>query len=198
VIEMATTGIEEPGLIHWTRDDYYRLAEAGVFEGRRVELIKGQIYEMSPQKSKHAVAVTLGEKALRIVFESLGSHVRVQLPLELGEDSDPEPDLAAVSGQPRDYVDAHPATAALVVEVADTSLEMDRSRKASLYAGAAIAEYWILNLVDQQLEVHRTPVPDPAQIYGHGYASVTLHDRGAVVSPLAAPGATVAVADMLP
>jgi Uma2 family endonuclease len=198
VIEVAISATQEPRLIHWTRDDYYRLAEAGVFEGRRVELIKGQIYEMSPQKSKHTLGVTRGDRILSAVFEPLGCYVRAQFPLELGADSDPEPDLAVVTGQPEDYADAHPTTAALIVEVADTSLEMDRGRKASLYASAGIAEYWIVNLVGRQLEVYRDPAPDPDQPYGCGYASVTIHTRGEVVSPLAAPGAAVAVADLLP
>lgn len=195
---VAMTGIEKPGLIHWTREDYYRLAEAGVFAERRVELIKGQIFQMSPQKSKHTLGVSRGERALRAVFQPHGSYVRVQFPLELGADSDPEPDLAIVPGEPEDYGDAHPTSAQLIVEVADTSLEMDRGRKASLYAGAGIADYWIVNLVDQQLEVYRDPVPDPEQIYGHGYASVTILARGAVVTPLAASGTSIAVADLLP
>jgi Uma2 family endonuclease len=103
-----------------------------------------------------------------------------------------------VSGDALDYLDAHPTTAALIVEVADTSLALDRGRKASLYASAGITEYWILNLVDRQLEVLRDPGPAPQQIYGHGYAAVTTHSRGDVVSPLALPHGTVAVADLLP
>lgn len=195
---MATAVMEAPRLIQWSRAEYYRLAEDGIFEGRRVELIKGQIYEMSPQKSPHSAVMTRVREVLDTIFKPGGYSLRVQCPLALGADSDPEPDLAVVAGASLDYVKSHPTTAALVVEVADTSLEMDRGRKASLYAGAGIADYWIVNLVDQQLEVYRDPVSDPQQIYDHGYTSVTIHTRGAVVSPLTAPNATIAVADLLP
>jgi Uma2 family endonuclease len=198
VIEVAMTGTEEPRLIRWTREEYYRLADAGLFEGRHVELIKGQIFEVGPPSAREATAVTLGAATLRPIFESSGFSVRVRCPLEPGDESAPEPDMAVVTGEQLDYLEAHPTTAALIVEVADTSLEMDRGRKASLYAGAGIADYWILNLVGRQLEVYRDPAPDPDQTYGYGYVSVTIHTHGDVVSPLAAPAAAVAVADLLP
>lgn len=156
----------------------------------RVELVEGEIVEMSPEKSRHAAAVDLALEALRRAF-SAGVTVRVQHPLALSDESEPEPDLAVVVGTPRDYLGGHPATALLVVEVSDTSLEYDRRRKALVYAGAGIGEYWIVNLVDLRLEVHRQPSLS-------GYREHLVLGRNNTVSPLAAPGALVQVADLLP
>ena len=145
-----------PKAIRWTREEYYRMAEAGLFDGRRVELVRGEVIEMTPQKSRHATGITLAYTALSAAFGG-EYNVRIQLPLILGQDSDPEPDAAIVRGTARDYVDAHPQTATLVVEVADSSLEYDRTTKCALYAESGIPEYWIVNLVDRQLEVYRKP-----------------------------------------
>jgi Uma2 family endonuclease len=175
----------------WARADYERLVAAGILgPGDRVELLEGEIIEMSPEKSRHAAAVDLTLDALR---RRLGdSHsIRVQHPLAVSETSEPEPDLAVVPGSPRDYADRHPSSADLVVEVSDTSLDYDRNRKARVYARAGIVEYWIVNLVDSVLEVHREPTVS-------GYRSVTTVGRGEAVSPLVEPGAIVPVDDLLP
>jgi Uma2 family endonuclease len=124
--------------------------------------------------------------------------VQTQSPIDLGELSDPEPDVAVIAGEVRDYTAAHPTTAALVVEVADTSFTYDRTTKASLYAKAGLAEYWIVNLVERQLEVYRHPVADPAALFGFSYAEVTRLAATALVTPLAAVSTTMAVADLLP
>lgn len=100
------------------------------------------------------------QDALRKAFGE-GTHVRIQLPLALDPSSEPEPDVTVVRGSPRDYRDAHPSAALLVVEVADTTLSHDRDQKGSLYARAGVADYWIVNLVDQVLEVYRDPGPSP-------------------------------------
>jgi Uma2 family endonuclease len=101
-----------------------------------------------------------------------------------------------VVGQRDDYRD-HPTTAVLVVEVSDSTLDYDRGQKASLYARAGIADYWIVNLVDRRLEVRRTPIADTTQALGHGYASVTELVPPATISLLAAPHVSFAVADLL-
>ena len=101
-------------------------------------------------------------------------------------------------GQPRDYLDAHPSRPALIVEVAETSLAIDRLRKGSLYARAEIAEYWVVNLVDEVLEVYREPVRAPSGHDHWKYDSVRLLRRYAVVTPLAAPRARIRVAALLP
>ena len=106
--------------------------------------------------------------------------------------------MAVVRGHPRDYLDAHPATPVLIVEVADTSLAEDRLRKGGLYARAGIADYWIVNLVDNVLEVYRRPERAPSRRFGWKYGSVRLLRRNAVISPLVAPRARIRVAALLP
>jgi Uma2 family endonuclease len=108
--------------------------------------------------------------ALRSAFGA-GWHARLQAPLALDDDSEPEPDVAVVAGEYRDYVSGHPSTAALVVEVADSSLGLDRRLKVGLYARAGLPEYWIVNLVEGVLEVHRGPRSEPETAYGWGYRS---------------------------
>ncbi len=104
-----------------------------------------------------------------------------------------------IPGNFRSYVgQGIPTSALLVVEVSETTLYYDRNQKASLYAASGIADYWIINVVQRQVEVYRDPVPDATQAFGYRYASRTILDPGEVVSPLALPGATVAVADLLP
>ncbi|MDX2029894.1 MAG: Uma2 family endonuclease [Blastocatellia bacterium] len=187
----------EPRPCLWTRKEYYRMGEMGLFQRKRVELIEGEIIEMSPIQSSHATSVTLCDEALREVFHK-GWVVRVQNPLSLGENSDPEPDLAVVAGKTRDFTDAHPDTAALVIEVADSSLAYDRKNKASLYAKAGIADYWIVNLSSRQVEVHRRPVKAPEAPYGYAYAENLIFNAGDAVKPLAKPKSIIAVADLLP
>ena len=175
----------------WARADFERLVSAGVFgPSDRVELLEGEIIEMTPEKSRHATAVDLSLEALRRAFSGAYS-IRVQHPLAVSETSEPEPDLAVVRGSIRDYVDQHPTSAVLVVEVSDTSLDYDRTRKARVYAQAGIAEYWIVNIVAGVLEVHRDPGDS-------GYRSVSTLQAGETASPVAGDGMPVRVADLLP
>jgi Uma2 family endonuclease len=189
--------LTEPRVHQWTRSEYYTMAAAGLFDGKHVELIEGQVIEMSPMGSPHRTAVILAGDALRQAFGA-GYFVQAQVPLALGELSDPEPDLAVIAGAVRDYTEAHPTTAVLIVEVADTSLTYDRTTKASLYAKAGLADYWIVNLVDRQLEVHRHPMANPASPFGFGYAEVTILTAADLVTPVAATPAVIPVADLLP
>jgi Uma2 family endonuclease len=141
----------------FSRVQYERMTEAGVFGPEdRLELLDGEIIDMPPQKSRHATAVTLVAEALRTIFGP-GATVRVQLPFCLDDRSEPEPDVAVVPGNPRDYRDAHPSRALLVCEVSDTTLAYDRGRKLAAYARAGIPEYWILDLTAETLEVCRKP-----------------------------------------
>jgi Uma2 family endonuclease len=182
----------------WTRQEYDRMVGAGVFPpGERVELIDGEVLQMTPQGSVHATALLLAEEALRAAFHS-GTHVRIQLPLALDPSSEPEPDVTVVLGSPRDYRDAHPTSALLVVEIADTTLPYDREQKGSVYARAGITEYWIVNLLNQRVEVYRDPTSAPQARYGWAYRSVLQFVQGDHISPLAAPQARVAIADLLP
>jgi Uma2 family endonuclease len=178
-------------LRHWTREEYERLVEEGFFHPEeRIELVEGAIYEMTPQSSYHATGVRAIDMALRSVFPQ-GHDIRCQLPLALGTDSEPEPDIAVVTGSWKDYSRSHPASAVLIVEVADSSLLHDRKRKTRLYAREGIAEYWILNLVEGCLEVYRIP-QDGA------YTSRAILRAGESVSPLARPDASIPVSDLLP
>ena len=135
----------------WSRSEYERMAEAGIFEpGVRMELIDGEILDMAPQGTRHFTAIRLIEDALRAIFGD-GWDIRTQGPLAIDDRSEPEPDVALVRGAPRDFRDAHPDSASLVVEVADTSLGFDRLRKKRLYARTGIQEYWIVDLGAGQL-----------------------------------------------
>jgi Uma2 family endonuclease len=187
----------EPKPHLWTREEYYKMGEMGLFNGHRVELIEGEVIEMSPIYSPHATAVTLIDEVIRELFGK-GWVVRVQNPLSLGINSDPEPDVAIVAGKARDFKDAHPATAALVIEVADSSLNYDRKHKGSLYAKAGLADYWIVNLVNKQVEVYRRPIPDAEAEFGFSYADKFIFKPGDKVKPLAKPKAVIAINDLMP
>jgi Uma2 family endonuclease len=182
----------------WTRDQYHHLADAGILgPEERVQLIEGEIVVMAAQKSPHFTAICAGEEALRAAFGP-GYHVRVQGPLALGDYGEPEPDLAVVPGSFRDYEAAHPTSAVLVLEVSDTTLGLDRRRKGSLYARAGLPEYWLVNLPARRVEVYRDPAPDPAAPYGARYQTRQVFGEHETVSPLSAPQARIAVADLLP
>ena len=119
----------------------------------------------------HSTAIDLVADVLRRSFGPDG-FVRVQVPLDLGAHSRPKPDVSVVRGVPRDYSHRHPTTALLVVEVSDTTLAYDRRDKASLYARAAVPEYWVLNLIDGLLEIRREPRRDTTAPFGHAYGRV--------------------------
>jgi len=111
--------------------------------------------------------------------------------------SESQPDVLVVAGTRREYSD-HPTTAALVVEVADSSLAFDIGEKASLYAAAGIADYWVLDLSHNRSYVFRDPRPEADQRFGHGYFRMSLNGPADSVSPLAAPTASILVSDLLP
>src|SRR5262249_24671840 len=157
----------------WSKAEYYRLGDLGFFHGQRVELIEGQLMDFSPQGPLHANEVDRVFRCLDRLFGT-GYWVRAQLPVDLGQTTEPEPDVSVVPGSSASDVQAHPTTAALIVEVSDSTLSYDRGRKGSLYARAGVADYWIVNLVDRQVEVYRDPVPDPTQFYGYRYSSQTI------------------------
>jgi Uma2 family endonuclease len=181
-----------------TRVRYDRLVDAGIFGPEdRVELLDGLLVAREPQGGRHATAVLLVRTALEEAF-GRAHFVREEKPIALDDRSEPEPDVVVVAGRPRDYRDAHPSQPVLVVEVADTSLVLDRVRKGGLYARAGVADYWVLNLIEEVLEVYRGPVRASSARYGWTYDSVTLLRSQAVVTPLAAPNARVPVAAMLP
>jgi Uma2 family endonuclease len=184
------------GVFRFTVEQAYQLAELGFFDDRRVELIEGVLFETAVIPP-HAVAESLGHEALRAVF-GIGWQIRRASPIEVGRRSLPRPDLAVVAGSARDFLARHPTFPALVVEISDATLRKDRGLKAHLYAYAGIADYWIVNLRDRQLEVRRNPGPDPVRRGRFGYSEVTVVAPDGSMAPLAAPGSSVAVADLLP
>lgn len=174
--------------------EFDRMAETGLFDGKRVELVDGEILELPPMNDPHAQAIQLATYVLLAVFPPPVVTVRVQLPMRLGE-SRPLPAFAVVAGTPREIVH-HPETALLVIEVSDTTLEFDRTDKASLYARHALPDYWVINLPGRCLEVFRNPIGadngDPR------YGDVRVYSAAESVSPLAAPQSVIRVADLLP
>jgi Uma2 family endonuclease len=183
---------------HWTRAEYDRLIAVGVFRpGDPVELLGGELVVAEPQGEAHYTAICLVAEALRDAFGA-GWVVRSQGPVALDDESEPEPDVALVPGTVRDYNREHPARPVLVVEVAESSLLLDRRHKGSLYARARLDDYWIVNLVDRVLEVYRGPRPDAESAFGWRYASRQVLGPEAFATPLAAPDARIPVGDLLP
>lgn len=182
-----------PAESRYTSESYFALVDAGLLRADdRVELLEGVIVAMSPQNPRHASATTRVSDALR---DALGKRavIRVQLPLLVGTYSVPEPDVAVVPGKASDYDDAHPTTALLVVEVAESSVAEDRLTKAAIYAAASIPEFWIVNLRDDCVEVFRAP-----DAQARRYAETSVLRRGAHVESVALGAVTIAVGDLLP
>jgi Uma2 family endonuclease len=163
----------------------------------RVELLGGHMIVKEPQYSPHATSILLVQRVLTAAFGA-GWNVRAQMPVALDAESEPEPDVSVVPGDPRDYRDAHPERPALIVEVALSRLRFDREHKGSLYARAAIADYWIVNIPDQRIEVYREPVPDSTAAFGWRYGRTVTLGPNERVAPLAAPQAVILAADLLP
>lgn len=186
----------EPVAFRFTRKEYYALDDAGFFRDQRVQLIGGVIRQELPMNPPHAVCILLATKVIERVFGD-GFHVRVQLPLALSLDTEPHPDLAVVPGSPRDYLVDHPTGALLVVEVSESTLEDDTHKKMSLYAAGGIADYWVIDVTGRLL-VFRDPRPEKGQAFGHAYGRVTVYNRDDVVTPLAAPTASILTGDLLP
>jgi Uma2 family endonuclease len=170
-----------------TRTEYEGLVRRGVLDDARVELLYGRLVSMSPQGAPHTFSVS---QLMTLLVRALGdqARVRVQAPFVAPDESEPQPDLAVVP--PGHYLDGHPRTAYLVVEVSESSLARDRS-KARLYAAAGVDEYWIVNLTDGVLEVYREPGSE-------GYGQVTRYARGSEVRPVRFPALAVKTADVLP
>ena len=187
-----------PTLHRWTRPEYARLIDQGFLDADDpIELLDGLLLVKEPQHSPHRTAVLLVAKALERAFGE-GWFVQTQSPIVLDDRSEPEPDVCVVRGSPRDYVDAHPTRPALVVEVAQSGLALARGRKAAAYARAQITDYWIVNLVERVLEVHREPARHRAVGRRWSYGSIETLGADSTIAPLAAPSESVRVADLLP
>ena len=182
----------------WTREEYDCMIEKGIFTPEdRFELLEGEIVEKMPQNPPRVSGIT---RMTRTIMRIFGAEyvVRIQGAMALGDSSEPEPDIAVVEGEIEDYDGTHPTTALLVIEVSDSSLQVDRRTKAGIYARADIAEYAILNVKGRKLELRRSPKTMPDEPLGFGYAeTITLNDKQ-TWTPLAAPQAAIPVASLLP
>jgi Uma2 family endonuclease len=181
---------QAPDELLWrlTVPQYHQMARTGILtDDDPVELLEGCLVTKMAKNPAHRLATRLVRTALESAVPE-GWFVEAQEPITL-ETSEPEPDVFVARGEPRDYAHRHPGPEeiALVVEVADTTLERDRRLKGRIYARAGIAEYWILNLSDRRLERYLEPV---ASAEGWRYQSRT--DFGAEESvPFRMPGAEV-------
>lgn len=184
----------------WTRDEFRKLHDAGIFGMNRYELIGGEIVPVAAQSNLHAIGISNVEDQLDLVFDTVHFWVRAQATLDLSPHSVPDPDISVVTGSKRSHYGtrANPTTAVLIVEVSDTALADDREWKGSLYAACGIADYWILNIPDGVLEIRRAPRPDATQPFGFGYASLVTLTATDFIAPLAVPSARIPVADLLP
>ena len=177
----------------FTVTEYHQMAQAGILgEDDRVELIDGEIVEMTPIGCLHAACVNRLNRRFSRTFGDVAL-VSVQNPVRLGEDSEPEPDLALLRPRADFYASGHPGPEDifLLVEVADSSSDPDRRVKVPLYARAGIPEAWLADLEQQTITAYADPTPD-------GYRSVRVFRRGEVVAPGVFPDRALAVADLLP
>ncbi len=176
----------------FTVHEYHRMGQAGILgEDDRLELLDGEIVEMAPIGSRHQAAV---DRLTSLFFNRVGGAavVRVQGPVRLGEDSEPEPDLLLLRKRADFYASAHPGPedVLLLVEVSDTSAEYDREVKLPLYARHGIAEVWLVGLQTGEVEVYRAPT-------AQGYQEVSRAGRGQRISPVAFPQLELAVLDIV-
>ncbi len=187
--EAVSLGVQR---YRFTPEQFEQLGALELFRDQRVELIGGEIVQMAPVGPEHSVCKTYSARPWQRRAHSEW-HVRIEDPLRLG-DSEPFPDIAIVPGKPSDYRQQHPTTALLVIEIADTSLEYDRTEKMSLYASVGIPEYWIVNLVERCLEVYREPVsPAAGTAFNARYRWLRYYGLEEVVCPLFEPMLEIAV-----
>jgi Uma2 family endonuclease len=175
-----------PTAYRFTVKDYHRMAEADVFEpDDRVELVDGEVFEMAPIGSRHAATVRRLTAALRSGISDRAM-LGVQDPVQVGDRSEPQPDVTLLRRRPDFYADHHPMPpdVLLVVEVADTSLRHDLLRKAPMYLAGGVPEVWVVDLVAGVVHVMRAE------------ARTELR-AGESISPLAFPDVVIEVAAIL-
>jgi Uma2 family endonuclease len=175
----------------WTVEEYHRMITAGILTSRdRVELLDGQIIEMVPQEPPHASTTSSFGNNFVVLFAGQ-AWVRQQLPITIAPNSEPEPDIAVVKIDSNRYRNRHPTPedVYLLIEVADSTLNYDRTRKVKAYAQAKIAEYWIVDVNQRQLLVFREQQADTYQV------EQVLNTTDAI-APLSFPEITVQLADL--
>ena len=195
---VLTGGVMRP--YRWTLDDYEQLIALGLLEGQHVELIQGEILTIAPMGEPHALTIIHLTEALLPHFNSrTGYHLRAQMPLALPAlTCEPEPDIALVALDTPSNESGRPTSAALIVEVAESSLAYDRDRKGPLYAAGGIQEYWLVNLPNRSFEVYRQPVPDATSFSGWRYQERQILRESEQVAPLVAPSVVIAIGELFP
>ena len=184
----------EPRPRLWTTAEYYRAAELKLFHPEeRLELIRGEIFRMSPQLRPHVSGVYYSSHVLEKMTDGVTCHVRTQAPITLQNNTEPEPDVAVVSGGPEDYEqsDCPAKNVLLLLEVSLSTLSFDRNRKAKIYAEDGIMDYWVLNVRARQLEVRR-------DAQNGVYQTVVVYGETESVAPLFAPQVQILVSELLP
>jgi Uma2 family endonuclease len=184
----------KPHLKRWTKREYHAAVDRGAFRGERVFLFRGELIEMPPMGSLHAFGITNLSEWLFQTFRPQ-YRIRIQQPFETPGESVPEPDGAVVTHEQMRRR-PHPNQALFLIEVADSSIELDRE-KAFDYAAADVPEYWIVNMQDRNVEIYREPVADMAALLGFRYASHRICGEAETISSLLRPDESVAVASLL-
>src|SRR5438270_5897362 len=175
---------------HFNVTEYYRMMEAGILsESDHVELIDGEVIEVSPIGSRHAACV---DRLNRLFNKLEDVIVRVQSPIRLDDFSEPQPDVTLLRPRPDFYAQGHPAPSdvLLVVDVADSSTEFDRVVKLPLYAEAMIPELWLVNLPEEKIEIF----PGPAD---NTYQESQELRRGESATSRALPGLSLSAVSIL-
>lgn len=182
---------------HVSYADLMRRAVLGEFDDRRVMLLRGDLVEMPIPNPPHDAAMTLTHRVLLRIFDD-SYLVRNQQGFPIGDDSEPIPDFCVVRGDVNDFNLEHPQFAELIVEVSDSTMTIDKNRKADLYASAQVPEYWIVDVNRRQLLVFREPSLDDRSTTGYRYRSLNTYQEADSLSPLTVPSASVKVTQLLP
>lgn len=177
-------------LTKWSLQDYHKMIEAGILEGRRVQLIYGEIVEMSPEGPIHSNNIIRVASYLQHLLQDV-AHVREAHPITLSN-SEPEPDIAIVKGSIDNYWRSHPIQSDifLLIEVAQSSINYDKVVKAKLYAAEGVPEYWLIDLKNNLVIVY-------TESQNGDYKTVTSFKDG-IITPISFPKIAVEVDKLLP
>jgi Uma2 family endonuclease len=193
--DLPSTAIESlsTNLKYWTVQDYYRMSDLGILNSNeRTELIAGQIVLMTAKGTAHVITLQILANNIQAQLGTTAL-IRTQDPIRLDNFSEPEPDLAIVKGTILDYAEHHPVPddVYLVIEVADSTLKQDCELKDKLYARSSIAEYWVVDINNRQVNIFRDPTST-------GYTSQLILSETHSISPLAFPDLVLSIASILP
>lgn len=178
----------------WTRTAIRRLTASGLLDAERYELFEGELIGKIKNR-RHTITLRRVRQALLVFFaeEYLQAEAPVEVAPEDSETSAPEPDLVVLTRPDEDFLDTNPGPAdiALLIEIADSTLRRDLGSKARRYAAARIREYWVVDVENRKLHVHRDPQTD-------GWASITVLEETQTLTPLAAPNAILLLGELFP